>query len=85
MFNLTRSAKISFFCTLLSLPTMFLMITILIFPALGFFIGIKAYRQYMNEKKGLEERSTIIAAQPMIFAVVAFVLEICFVNGTYRA
>nr|WP_315224047.1 hypothetical protein [uncultured Albidiferax sp.] len=80
-----RYSKLSVIITLLSVPTMFLMITILIFPAIGFLIGIKAYKQYLHERVSPTDRTYLFAAFPMIFAVVVCIVELWFVNMTYRA
>lgn len=78
-------SKVSVICTLLSVPTIFLMITILVFPAIGFAFGIKAYGQHMRECTNPKDRKPLLAAGPRIFAIVVCILELWFVNSTYRA
>ena len=80
-----KFTKLSVICTLLSYPTIFLMITIVVLPALGLIFGAISFRQHMRAAARPEDRRPLIAALPMIFAVVSFVLEIAFVNATYRA
>jgi hypothetical protein len=80
-------AAISVICTLLSYPTMFLMVTIFILPPLGFFFGLKSYRQRLRAQTqmGLGEPNRCIAAMPMLFAAASFFLQIYAVNTMYRA
>lgn len=74
-------AVISVLCTLLSYPSMFLMVTIFILPPLGLFFGLKSYRQRMRQGS----RNCYTAAMPMLFAAASFFLQIYAVNTMYRA
>jgi hypothetical protein len=78
-------AAISVLCTLLSYPTMFLMVTIFILPPFGFFFGLKSYRQRMRAQTRPDERNRYTAAMPMLFSAVSFFLQIYVVNTMYRA
>jgi hypothetical protein len=80
-----RSAVTSVACTLVSVPTMFLVVKIFIIPGLGLFFGWKAYRQYMREHPMPESQNRAAASLPMIFASLVLIAEVVFIDSTYQA
>ena len=80
-----RYSKLSVIVSLLSIPTIFLLATIIIFPAIGFVLGIKAYKQDTGEQTWPNDQRPWRAALPMALAVALPILELWFVNATYRA
>ena len=80
-----RYSKLSVTFSLLSIPTAFLVVTIIIFPAIGFILGVKAYRQDRRGWVLPSDREPWRAAFPMLLAVALPILELLFVNATYHA
>lgn len=77
-------AKLSIFVTLLSVPTIFMMVTVFIFPLLGLFIGYLSYRKKTSAARLGRADDTSNPAMPMYFSVATMVVEIFFINLTYR-
>ncbi len=61
------------------------MVTIFIFPPVGFILGVKAYRQHRRELTNPQDRNLLVAAFPMLFAAMVFALEFWLVSTGYRA
>lgn len=75
---------ISISLTFLSYITWFLLVTIFIFPPLGFFFGLKAYRQKLRVGLPLTYWGYLSAAFPMIFAAATFIFQVYVTSTEYR-
>ena len=77
-------ARLSIIITLLSVPTLFMMVTVVIFPMLGLLVGYLSYRKKTSENLLARTGGKANAAVPMYFAVATMIVEILFINLTYK-
>lgn len=78
-------AKASILCTLLSIPVIWMLVTVFVLPPIGFVLGVRSYRKYKRELTNPQDRNLLVAAFPMGLAAVVFALEYWFLGATYRA
>ena len=69
---------------LIVVPTLFMMVTVVIFPMLGLFVGYLSYRKKSSENPLARTAGKANAAMPMYFAVATMVVEILFINLTHK-
>jgi hypothetical protein len=75
----------SIFISLLSVPLLFLGVTIFILPPFAFYLALKAYRTLSGTLPARYWPVRILIATPMLVALAAFFFELHIITTGYRA
>ena len=82
---LMKYGYLSVVCTLLTVPTFFLMVTVILFPMLGLYFGCLSYSAHLQDNPNASSLKKFRAALPMVFAIATFLLGGALITTTYRA
>jgi len=71
--------------SVLSLLTVWMMVTVFILPPLAFYTGYKAYQARRRRPGPRSVIRTLVSALPMVLSVAVFALILTMINTGYQA